>query len=142
MDTRRATEGSAGVLNSTSRSPSERNAVDMPGSDAVIESWREMRASYLSVSGSQALCAVVQTLQPATNSGMLTKLKRSQFVSVRCRHWRIPTLHPLNEQAQASTWKRHARDRVHSRSCGTAIWSRCCKSCRMSFLDEKRKILW
>jgi len=39
MDTRRATEGSAGVLDSTSRSPTERNAVDMPGSAAAVESW-------------------------------------------------------------------------------------------------------
>jgi len=38
MDTRRATEGSAGVLDSTSRSPSERNAVDRPGSAAAVES--------------------------------------------------------------------------------------------------------
>jgi hypothetical protein len=37
MDTRRATEGSADVLDSTSRSPTERNAVDMPGSAAVVE---------------------------------------------------------------------------------------------------------
>ena len=37
MDTRRATEGSAGVLDSTSRSPKERNAVDMPGSAAAVE---------------------------------------------------------------------------------------------------------
>jgi hypothetical protein len=39
MDTRRATEGSAGVLDSTSRSLTERNAVDMPGSAAAVESW-------------------------------------------------------------------------------------------------------
>ena len=39
MDTRRATEGPAGVLDSTSRSPTERNAVDMPGSAAAIETW-------------------------------------------------------------------------------------------------------
>jgi hypothetical protein len=43
MDTRRATEGPAGMLDSMSRSPTERNAVDMPGSDAAVESWREMR---------------------------------------------------------------------------------------------------
>jgi hypothetical protein len=36
-DARRATEGSAGVLNGTSRSPTERNAADMPGSDAGVE---------------------------------------------------------------------------------------------------------
>jgi hypothetical protein len=36
-DTRRATEGPAGVLDSTSRSPRERNAVDMPGSAAAVE---------------------------------------------------------------------------------------------------------
>ena len=45
METRRATEGSAGVLDSTSRSPTGRNAVDMPGSAAEVESWREMRVS-------------------------------------------------------------------------------------------------
>jgi hypothetical protein len=44
MDTRRATEGPAGVLDSTSRSPKERNAVDMPGSASAVEIWREMRA--------------------------------------------------------------------------------------------------
>ena len=43
MDTRRATEGSAGVLDSTSRSPTERNAVDMPGSAAAVESWVESK---------------------------------------------------------------------------------------------------
>jgi hypothetical protein len=37
MDTRRATEGPAGVLNSTSRSPKKRNAVDMPESAAAVE---------------------------------------------------------------------------------------------------------
>jgi hypothetical protein len=37
VDTRRATKGSAGVLDSTSRSPTERNAVDTPGSAAAIE---------------------------------------------------------------------------------------------------------
>jgi hypothetical protein len=36
MDTRRAIEGSAGMLDSMSRSPTERNA-DMPGSDAAVE---------------------------------------------------------------------------------------------------------
>ena len=44
MNTRRATEGSAGVLDSTSRSPTERNAVYMPGSAAAVESPVEMRA--------------------------------------------------------------------------------------------------
>jgi hypothetical protein len=44
MDTRRATEGPGGVLDSTSRSPTERNAVDMPGSAAAVESWWEVRA--------------------------------------------------------------------------------------------------
>jgi hypothetical protein len=39
MDTRRATEGSAGVLDSMSRSLTKRNAVDMPGSAAAVESW-------------------------------------------------------------------------------------------------------
>jgi hypothetical protein len=43
MDTRRATEGPAVVLNSTSRSPKERNAVDMPGFASAVEIWREMR---------------------------------------------------------------------------------------------------
>jgi hypothetical protein len=44
MDTRRiwrfpagATEGSAGILDSMSRSPTERNEVDMPGSAAAVE---------------------------------------------------------------------------------------------------------
>jgi hypothetical protein len=44
MDTRRiwrlpasATEGPAGVLDSTSRSPTERNAVDMPRTVAAVE---------------------------------------------------------------------------------------------------------
>jgi hypothetical protein len=37
VDTRRATEGPAGVLDSTSRSPRERNAVDMPGCAAAVE---------------------------------------------------------------------------------------------------------
>jgi hypothetical protein len=36
MDTRRATEGSAGVLDSTSRNATERNAVDMPGYAAAV----------------------------------------------------------------------------------------------------------
>jgi len=39
MDTRRAIEGPAGVLDRPSRSPTERNAVDMPGSDAAVETW-------------------------------------------------------------------------------------------------------
>jgi hypothetical protein len=45
MDTRRATEGPAGIpaaklqaLTSMSRSPTERNAVNMPGSAAAVES--------------------------------------------------------------------------------------------------------
>jgi len=37
MATRHATEGPAGVLDSTSRSPKERNAVDMPGSASAVE---------------------------------------------------------------------------------------------------------
>jgi hypothetical protein len=37
VDTRRATEGPGGILDSTSRSPKERNAVDMPGSAAAVE---------------------------------------------------------------------------------------------------------
>jgi hypothetical protein len=44
MDTRRAAEGPAGVLDSTSRSQRERNEVDMLVSAAAVESWREMRA--------------------------------------------------------------------------------------------------
>jgi hypothetical protein len=36
MDTRRATEGPAGVRDSTSRSPTERNEVDMPISAAAV----------------------------------------------------------------------------------------------------------
>jgi hypothetical protein len=39
MDTRRATEGPAGVLDSTPRSPRERNAVDMPICVAAVETW-------------------------------------------------------------------------------------------------------
>jgi hypothetical protein len=46
MDTRRiwrvpasATEGPAGVLDSTSRSPKESNAADMPGSASAVEIW-------------------------------------------------------------------------------------------------------
>jgi len=38
MDTRRATEGPAGILDSMSRNPTERNAVNMPVSDATVES--------------------------------------------------------------------------------------------------------
>jgi len=37
MATRRTTEGPAGVLDSTSRSPKERNEVDMPGSASAVE---------------------------------------------------------------------------------------------------------
>ena len=37
VDARRATEGPADVLDSTSRSPTERNAADMPGSAAAVE---------------------------------------------------------------------------------------------------------
>ena len=39
MDTRRATEGPAGILDSMSRSPRECNAVDMPISAAAVETW-------------------------------------------------------------------------------------------------------
>jgi hypothetical protein len=35
MDARRATEGPAGILDSMSRSPTERNAANMPGSAAA-----------------------------------------------------------------------------------------------------------
>jgi len=38
-DTRRATEGLGGRLDSLSRSPTERNAVGMPGSAAAVEGW-------------------------------------------------------------------------------------------------------
>ena len=44
VDTRRATEGPGGVVDTTARSPTERNAVDMPVSAAAVEAWREMRA--------------------------------------------------------------------------------------------------
>jgi hypothetical protein len=37
VDARRATEGPADVLDSTSRSLTERNATDMPGSAAAVE---------------------------------------------------------------------------------------------------------
>ena len=39
VDTRRATEGPGGVVETTSRSPTERNAVDMPVSAAAAEGW-------------------------------------------------------------------------------------------------------
>jgi hypothetical protein len=39
VDTRRATEGPGGVVETTSRSPTERNAVDMPVSADVAEAW-------------------------------------------------------------------------------------------------------
>ena len=39
-------EDPAGVLDSTSRNPTERNAVDMAGSAAEAEIWREMRANW------------------------------------------------------------------------------------------------
>ena len=54
MDTRRATEDPAGVLDTTSRSPTERNAVDMPGSAAAVESLREMRARTLETRSQQS----------------------------------------------------------------------------------------
>jgi hypothetical protein len=44
-----ATEGPAGVLNSTSRSPTKRNEADMPGSASAVESWWEMSASRQSM---------------------------------------------------------------------------------------------
>jgi hypothetical protein len=34
-----ASEGPAGILDSMSRSPTERNAVDMPGSASAVEIW-------------------------------------------------------------------------------------------------------
>jgi len=39
VDTRRATEGPGGVVDTTPRSPTERNAVDMPVSAAAVEAW-------------------------------------------------------------------------------------------------------
>ncbi len=39
MDSRRATEGSSGVVDSTSRSPRERNAIDMLESAAAAKAW-------------------------------------------------------------------------------------------------------
>jgi len=45
MDTRRATEGLADALDSTSRSPTERSLADMPGSAAAVESPSEMRVN-------------------------------------------------------------------------------------------------
>jgi hypothetical protein len=39
VDTRRATEGTGDVVDTTSRSPTERNAVDMPVSAAAVEAW-------------------------------------------------------------------------------------------------------
>jgi len=39
VDTRRATEGTGGVVDTTARSPTERNAVDMPVSAAGAEAW-------------------------------------------------------------------------------------------------------
>ena len=44
VDARRATEGPADLLDSTTRSPTECNAVGMLGSAAAVEIWREMRA--------------------------------------------------------------------------------------------------
>jgi len=38
-DTRRANEGPAGVLDNMPRSPTERNAADVAGSAAAVESW-------------------------------------------------------------------------------------------------------
>ena len=43
VDARRATEAPAGVLNSTSRSLTERNAADMPGSAAAVEASVESK---------------------------------------------------------------------------------------------------
>jgi hypothetical protein len=42
VDTRRATEGPGGVVDTTARSPTERNAVDMLISAAAVEAWWEM----------------------------------------------------------------------------------------------------
>ncbi len=39
VNTRRATEGPGDVVDTTSRSPTERNAVDMPVSAAAAEAW-------------------------------------------------------------------------------------------------------
>ena len=43
VDTRCATESPADILDSTSRSPAERNAADMPGATDALESPPEMR---------------------------------------------------------------------------------------------------
>jgi len=37
--TRRVTKGPAGILDSMSRSPRKRNAVDTPGSAAAVDGW-------------------------------------------------------------------------------------------------------
>ncbi len=39
MDTRRATEGPSGVVDRTSRSPRECNAIDVLGSAAAAKAW-------------------------------------------------------------------------------------------------------
>ncbi len=39
VDARRATKGPGGALDSASRSPTERNAADMPVSAAAAEAW-------------------------------------------------------------------------------------------------------
>jgi hypothetical protein len=44
--TRRATKGSAGLLDGMSRSPAKRNAVDMSGSDAAAEPSRIMPVGF------------------------------------------------------------------------------------------------
>jgi|GEM_PF-319871 len=66
VDTRRATEGPGGVVETTVRSPTERNAVDMPISAAAVEAWREMRAKRadrLDTAGRRLLhCALALSL--------------------------------------------------------------------------------
>lgn len=44
METRRSTEGSTGALGSMSRSPTERNAVDIPGPVAAADNQRGKRS--------------------------------------------------------------------------------------------------
>jgi hypothetical protein len=43
----RATESPADILDSMLRSPTERNAVNVPGSASAVEVWQEMRAKVL-----------------------------------------------------------------------------------------------
>lgn len=45
INTRRASEGPAGILASRSKSPGEQNAAAIPGSGAAVETSGDMRAS-------------------------------------------------------------------------------------------------